>query len=290
VEFLSGIHAPWPAAPLTNERHDAEVLDVTVPAGGRLNAGQLHLSLRASRDPAVLRLDLRAAAWVEPIGLVMLAALAERQAAEGERVSLRGPASPNIARYLARMRLGTVLDALGQEHDLPPVREWDTGELVELRRFSGEDEPDELGKMVFAKTSADLRVARALHQSIAELGTNVPEHAGVRHGYVAAQTTYNGTVVQFAVGDAGVGVAAGFASKPTDAQALQDVLTGVSRRPERGRGRGLAKTQKLVIGLGGSLHMLSGTAHRTHAGHGRTYGGATSLYPGTLLQGTFPVP
>lgn len=265
------------------------MFDVTVPPGGRLNAGQLHLSLRRADDPAHLVFDLAAAGWVEPVGLVMLASATEHQASSGGRVTLLGPRSPNIARYLARMRLGSVLDALGQEHDLPAVREWDSTELVELRRFSGEFEPDELGQMVFAKTESNLPLARALHQSIAELGVNVPNHAGVEHGYVAAQTTYNGTVVQFAVGDAGRGVAAGLGDL-ADGDALSEVLAGRSRMPEPGRGRGLTKTQRLVLELGGSLHMLSGKAHRTHTTQGQTYGGGSVPYPGTLLQGTFGVP
>lgn len=36
--------------------------------------------------------------------------------------------------------------------------------------------------------------------------------------------------------------------------------------------------------------MLSGTAHRTVGSRGPSFGGAAACYPGTLLQGTFPVP
>lgn len=236
-------------------------------------------------------LDLRAASWIEPIGLVMLAALAEETVRQGGAVILRGPVTPGLTRYAARMRLGRIMNGLGQEHDLPAVREWERGsELLETLRFSGEAEPDRLAAMVFAKTEADLRVARALHQSIAELGVNVPQHSGLDHGYVASQSTYDGQVVQFAVGDAGRGVAAGFGDAVPDADAVDKALTGVSRIPDRGRGRGLAKTQRLVLALGGSFHVVSGTAHRTREQHGDTSGSAAVGYPGTLLQGTFPVP
>ncbi len=271
------------------------MLDVVVPSGGRLNAEQLHVSLRPTASVQRLLLDLRNAAWVEPIGLVMLAAMAERHVSRvaGGTVIFEAPRARSVARYLARMRLGSVPDNLGQEHDLPAVREWDAGhELVELRRFFGESEPEELAEMLFAKTETEIAVARALHQSVAELGVNVPQHSGLEYGYVAAQTTYGGTVVQFAVGDGGRGVAAGFDPAPNDARAIEQVLAGRSRKPDPGRGRGLPKTQKLVLGLGGSLHMLSGTAYRTHDLYGATFGGAptTRRYPGTLLQGTFPVP
>lgn len=265
------------------------MLDVTVAPGSGLVTGQLHRSLTPATSPSV-RFDLTRATWVEPVGLVMLAALAERQVRQGGAVKLLAPTNPDVARYLSRMHLGIVLDALGQEHDLPSVNARDTGELVELRRFSGTHEPDQLGKMLFDKTESNKRVARALHQSIAELGVNVPEHADLEYGYVAAQTTYGGTMVRFAVGDGGRGVAAGFDPAPTDTEALRDVLQGKSRMNEAGRGRGLAKAQKLVLELGGSLHMISGGAYRTHYPKRQTQGKSPNRYPGTLLQGTFGIP
>lgn len=221
----------------------------------------------------------------------MLAVLAERQVRSGGRVRLLTPEATDIARYLSRMRLRQLLDGFSQEHDLPPVREWESGhELLELRRFDGPDEPDRLGEMLLRKTQADFDVARALHQSVAELGVNVPDHSGLDVGFVAAQSTYRHSVVQFAVGDGGVGVAAALEDASSDGDALQQVMNGRSRLNEPGRGQGLAKTQRLLLGMRGSLHMLSGAAHRTHYGTGASCGEATVTFPGTLLQGTFAVP
>lgn len=268
--------------------------DLCVPAGGRLSAGQLHSAIIPAADPAVARIDLRLAEWVEPVGLVAVAAISEREAQRGRNVVLRAPLRADLARYLSRMRLGRALDALGQEHDLPTVNEWNTGSrLVELRRFTGPAEPDELARMLLERTESVPSVANALHQCVAEIGANVPEHSGEQWGYVAAQTTYRDTVVQFAVGDAGQGVAGGFLPDRvlTDADALDLTLRqGVSRTGLTGHGRGLQKAKTLVNGLGGSVHMASGTAYRTQHRLSASAGSATHAYDGTLLQGSFPVP
>lgn len=268
--------------------------DLVVQAGGRLSAGQVHSAIVPVQDRNVARIDLRLAEWVEPIGLVAVAAFAERETRKGRDVVLSGPLRPDLARYLSRMRLGRALDALGQTHDLPAVNEWATGSrLVELRRFTGAGESDELAAMLLERTASVPRVANALHQCVAEIGANVPEHSGRLWGYVAAQTTYRDTVVQWAVADAGRGVAAGFApdQELDDAEALDLTLgQGVSRTGLTGHGRGLQKAKTLVTGLAGSVHMASGTAYRTAFRAASSFGSATYAYPGTLLQGTFPIP
>ncbi len=263
-------------------------------AGGRLSTGQLHLTLVPAADEHRAVVDLRRAEWVEPIGLVAAAAFAERAAAGGRSVLLLRPEHDELAHYLARMRLGLTLEALGQEHDLPAVDERDAGSrLVELTRFTGAREPDELGLMLLDRTAAVPALADALHQCVAEIGANVPEHSGRDWGYVAAQTTVGDTVVQFAVGDAGDGVAAGFAThvRLSDAEAVEWTLErGVSRTGLPGRGRGLQKAKALVTSLGGQLHMLSGTAFRTVQRDSSTHGEAERSWSGTLLQGSFPLP
>ncbi len=238
--------------------------------------------------------DLRLAQWVEPVGLVAVAAFAELETQRGRRVVLQAPHRLDVERYLSRMRLGLALEELDQEHALPPVHEWSGGNrLVELRWFTGPDEPDELGRMLFNRTASLPATANALHQSVAELGANVPEHSGKDWGYVAAQTTNGDTVVRFAVGDAGNGVAASFAPDRalTDEEALDLTLErGISRTGLPGHGQGLKKVRQLMADLQGSVHMVSGTAHRTTNRRATTSGSATHGYQGTLLQGTFPVP
>lgn len=265
---------------------------LVVPPAGRLVAGRLHDCLApAAEGPVVL--DLHAARWIEPIGLVAVAALAEQARASGRGVRLLRPARAELAHYLARMRLGAVLDRLEVPHDLPRVAVRDAGlRLVELRRFDGPAEPDLIAALLFRRTRERPELASALHRCVAEIAANVPEHSGRTWGYVAAQTTAGDARVQFAVGDAGRGVAEGFrpALDVDDGQALSLALQqGVSRTGLPGHGRGLRTARGLVTGLGGSLHMLSGRAFRT--AHPRT--SVTRTMPhgwsGTLLQGSFPV-
>lgn len=269
-------------------------VDLVVPSAGRLSVGQVHSALVPTGREGVALVDLELVEWVEPVGLVAIAAFAEGQVRRGRRVVLRAPRRPELARYLSRMRLGRVLDDVRAEHDLPPVSEWDTGRrLVELRRFTGTAEPDELAHMLLERTRDVPAVADALHQCVAEIGGNVPEHSGQPWGYVAAQTTFRDSVVQFAVGDAGRGVAAGFAPERqlTDEEAVELTLErGVSRTGLVGHGRGLQKARRLVTGMRGNVHMVSGTAHRTTFLGATSYGSATYGYPGTLLQGSFPLP
>lgn len=268
-------------------------VDLVVPSAGRLSVGQIHTALVPSTCDGLALVDLELVEWVEPVGLVAIAAFVEGQVRRGRRVVLRAPRRPELARYLSRMRLGRVLDDVQVEHDLPPVSAWDTGSrLVELRRFTGTSEPDELAHMLLERTRDLPTVADALHQCVAEIGGNVPEHSGQAWGYVAAQTTFRDTVVQFAVGDAGRGVAAGFAPtrQLTDEEAVELTLEhGVSRTGLVGHGRGLQKARRLLTGMRGNMHMVSGTAHRSAFLGSVSYGSATYGYPGTLLQGSFPL-
>gem|GEM_PF-3998259 len=94
------------------------------------------LCVRASDDYVLL--DLTGMRFCEPIGLVFIAALTEHVIREGERVIVRGPDDTNVANYLARMRLGSVLAGLGAEQDFPHVREKSVGDaLFELSQFDG---------------------------------------------------------------------------------------------------------------------------------------------------------
>lgn len=76
-----------------------------------------HLRPRAS--PHLIHIDLSAMTFCEPIGLVGIAAFAERALRDDDRVVVTIPDDPNVANYLSRMRLGAVLAALGAEHALP---------------------------------------------------------------------------------------------------------------------------------------------------------------------------
>src|SRR5664280_2591809 len=62
-------------------------------------------------QPSVI--DLRNVRFVDPLGLVGIATLAQSQRQAGRDVTLDGPNNSNVAAYLSRMRLNDALDYLG---------------------------------------------------------------------------------------------------------------------------------------------------------------------------------
>ena len=269
-------------------------LDLVVPPGGSCTEEQLLRSLRPSREEHRAHIDLTESGWCDPAGLVAVAAFAEAQHLAGRWVNLVSPAMGSRSRYLARMRLGQALDAMGCDHNLPPVREKEGLELLEFRRFEGETGAEALAQLVYEKTEKNPAVSAALFRSLCEIGGNVSEHSGRPHGYMAAVSTHDGTRVQFAVADAGSGLTANLArvGSTGDAHSLQMVLegSGTSSTGDVGRGKGIPDTRELVTSLSGHVSMITRTAARfayrsTSSQLVGPYG-----FPGTILQGTLLCP
>lgn len=265
---------------------------IELTASGTLGAPGFVRHLHARSRRRVIVLDLAHVAFCEPLGLVAVAALADRGRREGDRVIVRAPRDGNVANYLARMRLGSVLSTLGADHDLPYVREHDVGDhLFELTSFEGTRGAGALAAMLHqAVESVDVAAANALHDGVAELGQNVDQHSGQRRGFIAAQRTHLGRRLYFAVGDSGRGMLANLGRKglaANDREALREALRpGISSRRSVSRGAGLPDVLDNVSTLGGHLHILSGSASVT-AIHGRRWygGGQEVAYPGTAVQG-----
>ncbi len=225
-------------------------MQLVVPSFGRLKAGELHRYLQPSAKRLTV-LDCRPVRWVEPAGLVALAVCAQHAVLSGRALRLMAPEDPKLARYMSRMRLPAVLNALGGQHDLPDVREHDTaGDLFELTEFTGARGAERLAGMVLDKVIATtgVEVATGLFRSICEVGQNVPHHSGVRTGFLAAQTTNYGRRVQFAVADGGKGMMPSLArhGAGSDATAIKlAVEQGLSETGEHHRGIGLQETRRL---------------------------------------------
>jgi hypothetical protein len=268
--------------------------DYVVSRWGRCDAESLLANFRPASESGTALIDLRDATWVEPIGLVAIASYASAQAEGGREVYLAGPRDFHVANYLSRMRLGLAIEELGGEHDLNPVREQDQADtLLELRRFEDETGAEELAALVYERVVAPSgdAVAGALHKSICEIGSNVPQHSGESFGFMAAQVTHGGHKIQFAVGDCGQGMTASLAplGARTDEDALRMALEeGVTSTGQAGRGQGIRETRRLVNGLGGSVAMITGRARRTVWTTVARRTTASAFFPGTLLQGEVP--
>lgn len=248
-----------------------------------MRAGNAHAHVVTAPQERTCRIHLRQLAFVEPAGLVTIAAVAERARSQGRFVDFQGPdPDSGASRYMHRMGMENIMGELGVPSDLTPARRWDTGDnLLELRRFRADGfEWDKLADDLFGKlrTHVGTDFAVALYQSIAEIGANVPEHSRASHGYIAMQYYPEQHSVQFAVADAGIGIRASLElhhQVPSDIRALSMAATmGVSGTGEKGRGRGIAgviaRSSKA-----GQVTLWSGTAH------GTTRSGAA---PGANLQ------
>lgn len=179
--------------------------------------------------------------------------------------------SPDTAGYLARMRLGKVLDELGVAHGLPTVNERNQeGNLLELRTFSTEHDGEELAALVYDRVSempqVDAQVVEPLQNALMEIAINTALHAGVDHGYALAQTYPTKGVIKFCVADAGIGLKAsldrnGQLHPNDDSHALElAVVRQMSGTDDPYRGYGLHDVVSTVRGLGGVTEIASGTA------------------------------
>jgi anti-sigma regulatory factor (Ser/Thr protein kinase) len=212
-------------------------------------------------------IDLRAATFVDPAGLVTVAAAVERAVREGTKLTLSTPRDAGCRNYLSRMQLGTQLTALGVAHDLPTVRSHALGDrLQELRRFQSERElTDVADAIINLYQKAGLTIVQPLYQALFELGVNAVEHSGQQGGYVALQSFPRAGDVAFAVGDSGRGLRSRLAesmSVPNDAVAIALAAQKyVSTDGAAGRGRGITGVVELTGQHRGAVTMISGTAH-----------------------------
>lgn len=255
---------------------------------GALGATRAHSCERPIAPQGRVVLDLRRMSWCDPVGLVMVAALAERASAQGWATELYRPSDTNVANYLGRMRLGLAMNELGVEHDLPEVRErpLETS-LVELALLTDEDDCDRAAALVRDATAArcgDL-VADRLYETLIEAVQNVVHHSCASRGFVTAQVFPTKKVVRFAVADAGIGLRKSLSIRGAwdDGAAINLALAGTSRLDERGRGHGFPTMREVTASAGGRIEVISGLAR--YNGH-RVIRSREEAFDGTLIQGT----
>ena len=211
-------------------------------------------------------LDLSGRTFFDPADLVRLAVLSEDAVIAGRGVEFIAPDDPDVARYLARMRVGEHLDRLGVRHQLPPVRARDLGNrLVELHRFDQEAGLERLLDALVETYVADrLQLVQPLYAALAEIAGNVVDHSGREHGYVALQRYTSRPRVEFAVGDSGIGLRARLSQTlpvPDDRTAIVlAAQTHVTTTGQRGRGRGISEVVGITGTHGGTVTLASGRA------------------------------
>lgn len=245
-------------------------------------------------DGRHLTVDLRRVDWVTPTTMVAVAAQAHRAASRGESFLLRAPVRVDPATYAARMRLGSVLNDLGAEHDLPAaLRERDQRtNLIELTPIRTEADATRLAALVFRKLKPhDPDLADALHRSIGEIGVNVPDHAGTI-GFMAAQTMPRRKMLLVAVADAGTGLLNTLADRgAADHEQAIELATqpAISEYDDPTRGGGLPTTLRLIRAVQGSVYIASGDAGIRHYAASRRFSSCERAYHGTIVEARIPL-
>ena len=211
-------------------------------------------------------LDLSGRTFFDPADLVRLAVLSEDAVIAGRGVEFIAPGDPDVARYLARMRVGEHLDRLGVRHQLPAVRARDLGNrLVELHRFDQEAGLERLlDALVETYVTDRLQLVQPLYAALAEIAGNVVDHSGREHGYVALQRYTSRPRVEFAVGDSGIGLRARLSQTLPVADDRTAIMlaaqTHVTTTGQPGRGRGIGEVIGITGTHGGTVTLASGRA------------------------------
>ena len=252
-------------------------------------------------DPnAPLSIDLRRCIFVRPAGLVFLGVLIEAASLENRSCEVRFRENSDLAVYMERMGLRSIIDACGVATDAwPRIRHHPSRDrFVELTRFgpTGDSIIDDVCQTLTSRAIILGDDRKRLHNSVFELGVNVEQHAQST-GLVAVQHYPQLRRVEFAVGDFGVGIrgslaTAGFQFSTDSAAIRAAVETDASRlkasEPWRGQGLRSLRSQICSERLMGSLIVQSGN-QRVEWAYSSTPKVSTLNYrlDGTLAFGTF---
>lgn len=260
---------------------------------GTCDASDLHRVLRPL-DATAEVIDLSAVSFVTPSGLVALTTYAASLREWDVQVTLTAPVKQDVANYLARSRLGDVLDTLGVGHNLPVVREHRADSLWELQSFSNSREVAAFAAHIHGEVARSSEEgADEIFACLCEAGDNVGQHSGQPLGYLAAQRYQDGKVL-FAVGDAGSGFLHSLRPRgaQTDVEALRLALeAGVSAVDDQGRGYGLHDMARSLGELRGSMSIISGRdAVRSSARGVQNLTRRSVSLQGSVVSGMFPLP
>jgi hypothetical protein len=248
-------------------------------------------------------IDLTSVEFVEPYGLVALACLLSHNEARSTLTDIVPPVSADVARYLSRMGLASVLTPaqIGQIR-LPTVQAvHHPDQLVELTRFDTERSARHVGNKLFELLDGKIHpvALEALDIGLGEIQDNVRYHSRANqedaYGFVAAQRYGSGQVndrIEVAIGDAGVGLVAGLQKHAPrdDHHAIDLAFTMmVSGLEDPARGQGLATALEQVQNLRGSLVVRTGRSMRFSNQPG-TFGASrqVSHIDGTIISFSVP--
>ncbi len=187
-------------------------------------------------EAQTLALDMRQLGFAEPIFLLRLAALLDRQARLGRAVPVRPPSSGDVGNYLSRMNVNGTLPE-GWALDLPQVRARHRPDaLVPVSRLPDADAVDrlaaELAELLEANFTGPLSpLSDGVLTAMQELCDNATSHGNNPDGAYVAVQRYQRRRCVLAIGDLGVGIPRHI--RRTHRQ-LTDDGVAIARATERG--------------------------------------------------------
>lgn len=229
-------------------------------------------------------LDLSSCGFVDAYGLVAIACAAEVASWKGQE-TYEPPADEDVARYLERMHVPTVVERVS---GMVPSRRLRVNErprsdvLAEVELVSSWEDAGRVGGLVLDRVSGSEDLRQAIYQCISEACSNVTDHSGTT-GYAAAQVYEQGSSserIVLAIGDTGSGIASNL-GMGDDRSAICRVLAGgVTSSGDPQRGYGILNMSEAVRALHG--HMVV----RSCAGQVRVHSSGQTGSSGAFMQGT----
>jgi anti-sigma regulatory factor (Ser/Thr protein kinase) len=257
--------------------------------------GSLNVEHLPSVEPgSELVLDLSEITWTYPSGLVAVACLSREAAA----IEVVWPDDADQQRYMSRMHLDELLqEGHPDVQSLPSVRHRQA-ELCELTFFADFRGVDRLADLIRSHAD-DARIpadwAWALEEGTWEICANAITHSEWGGGFLAAQHYVQHGEIEYAVGDAGVGIRQSLAEEyPAIADDVAAILKareyGATRFGQDRRGAGLSETVDQVTRLGGQVTVRSGDGFVTFRRDGHTPRFTDGAWSGTLVKVVLPLP
>lgn len=242
-----------------------------------------------------LHLDLSATTFAYPSGLVAVLCLAR----DAANLEVTWPEGRDLRNYLARMSVDRAIATIHPGIALLPSVNRHPADLCEVRLFSeseDRDDPVDLVRSAADASSLPGDIPWMLEEGTYEICDNALTHGGWSGGGVIAAQMYRArNEIEYAVGDAGVGMLATlrdeYPSITDDAAAILKASEyGVTRFGQDRRGAGLSETIDQVTGFGGRVVIRSGVDTVTFE-RGRSWSTRDQeRWRGTLVKVIVPVP
>lgn len=257
----------------------------------------LRREIELAPGTSTLVIDAADLTWASPADLTAITVMAS--SAGTQDVDLIMPSNLDVAQYLARMNVVSIVKALGGSvsgtRTLPAANAL-SDRLIEARQLRGSGDVSLFGSDVYklVASHAGHSCAAVFHTMLGELLDNTSEHALSPVGAFGAAQVHSGATsgrpgVEVAVADAGVGILQSLRENPTY-EYLANCAEGIRAALRKGvssevgdpnRGNGLSHVTHQLRAHGAKLVLRSGDGIARVAAGGRRISTTGTITPGT---------